>query len=512
MIRQQTIAANSSSENNGCRSEIHAGIRPRLTPDLPVVTTFASAIQYLTTLTNVETLRPSHVDKSTVFRLDRMTALVRALGDPQASFRSVHVAGSKGKGSVCEMTAAALAGCGFTVGVFTSPHLVDIRERIRINSEPIGQMPFARLISKVSTAAAGLPQRLGDVTAFEALTAAAFVYFAQEAVDVAVIEVGLGGTTDATNVITPVVSAITAIQMEHSQLLGPTLADIARHKAGIIKPGVPVVTVPQCEEVLAVFRESAALAAAPLRVLGADMEFSSRFESTPDLGPHMRVCLTGERGCFDHLAVPLLGEHQASNCGVALAILDSLRSSGMHISDADVAAGLRLTSRAGRLERIHDDPRIYVDGAHNPESIHALMKSLGAYITYDSVVVVFGCAADKDVAGMLAKLATGADKVFFTAAEGSDRAIDPRELQRKFSEVSTKMSQVTPTLKEAINAAARAVSKGDIVLVTGSFLLAGEAKRLFAGKAEREAKVEIAARAEVKARPADPPKPSKPQS
>jgi len=505
MTRRSTSDESAASENNALGGVAGAGagaMKSKRVLPMESITTFDSAIQFLATLTNVETARPSHIDREAVFRLDRMQALVQALGDPQNSFRSVHVAGSKGKGSVCEMTAAALGGCGYTVGVFTSPHLVDIRERIRIGADPIGQMPFARLISKVATAAATLPRKLGDVTAFEILTAASFVYFAQEAVDVAVIEVGLGGETDATNVITPVVSAIAAIQLEHTQLLGKTLGEIARHKAGIIKPGVPAVTFRQCEEVLDVFRARAAEVNAPLRVLGADAEFSSRFESSAALGPHTRICLSNERGNFEHIPVPLPGEHQAFNCGLTLAILDVLRGVGLHIADADVAAGLRKTLRNGRMERIHDAPRIYVDGAHNPESIHALVKSIGAHVRTDSMVVVFGCAADKDYFGMLTKIAIGADKIFFTKAEGSDRAMDPRDLHRRFSEVSGKMSQVVPTLKEAINAAAHAVAKGDIILVTGSFLLAGEAKRLFASKA----RAEIAARTEVKPRPTESPR------
>lgn len=489
-----------SENNDPPEGSDAASVRLRRAPTAEQITTFESAIRFLNTRTNVETVRPSHIDREAVFRLDRMRALVAALGNPQDSFRSVHVAGSKGKGSICEMTAASLAGCRFTVGVFTSPHLVDIRERIRIGVQPISAETFARLINRVSTAAAGLAKKFGEVTSFEILTAAAFVYFAEEAVDVAVIEVGLGGEHDATNVITPVVSAISAIQLEHTQLLGSTLEEIARAKAGIIKPGVPVVTFRQSDEILQVLRARAAEVSAPFKVIGAELEFSSRFESSTELGPHTRVCLSGEVGNFEHLPVPLPGEHQAFNCGLALAILDVLRKAGLHVTDAQVAAGLKTTPRNGRLELIHDQPRIYIDGAHNPESIQALVKSVGAHVRSDSMVVVFGCASDKDYVGMLTKLASGADKIFFTRAEGSDRAMDPRDLQRKFGELSGRMSQVLPTLKDAINAAVRAVAKGDIVLVTGSFLLAGEAKRLLDNKARRDAQLDVASRAEVKPR------------
>ncbi len=463
---------------------------------------FEAAVAFLAGRTNVELMRPSHVDQKAVFRLDRMRALVQALGNPQTSFRAVHVAGSKGKGSVCEMTAAALAGCRFTVGVFTSPHLVDVRERIRVGGETITPGAFARAVGRVAAAAEGLPAKFGEVTAFEALTAAAFVHFAQEAVDVAVIEVGMGGEHDATNVLVPVVCVLTAIQNEHAQLLGKTKREIARAKAGIMKPGVPAITLPQTEEVLTVFREHAAAVGTTVKTIGTEIEFSSRFESSTDEGPQNRVCLTGKHGSFEHLTVPLPGEHQSLNCGLALAVLDVLRGLGLPISDAQVAAGLRGTARNGRLELIHDQPRIFVDGAHNPESIQGLVKAAGAHIRYDSMVVVFGCAADKDYEGMLERLADGADKIFFTRSEGSERSVDPRDLHRKFAEISSRMSQVVPNLKDAINAASRAVSKGDIVLVTGSFLIAGEAKRLFAQRAARTAQAEVASRTEVKPRSA----------
>lgn len=467
---------------------------PAIGPGFEAFTDLDEATRYLYSRTNVEALSPKKVPAQ-VWKLDRMEALMEALDNPHRTFRSVHVAGSKGKGSVCEMTSAALVGCGLTTGLYTSPHICDIRERIRLNGQLVSERDFVSLVSQVALAAESIRRRFGPATFFELLTAAAFVHFAREAVDVAVIEVGLGGRLDSTNVVTPDVCAITAIQLEHTHVLGDTLDKIAREKAGIIKPGIPVLTIPQQKAaVLDTIKEVAAREGAPIAVVGQTVDFSSRFESTIQLGAHMRVSLSTPRVQFEHVAVPLKGEHQAMNCGLTLAILDRLKERGIAITERRAAAGLSQTTNPARMEQIYSQPRIVVDGAHNPESIHALMKSLGAHIKYDSLIVIFGCASDKDIAGMLSRLGTGADKIIFTKAEGNARAADPRELHRRFAETPGKMSQVAPSLKEAINIAAKAAQKDDLICVTGSFYLAGEAKKLMAAKKSSDATVRVPAK------------------
>ena len=437
---------------------------------------FTNAMRYLNERVNVERTSPTRVSPD-AFKLDRMAALLEALDNPQRDVKCVHIAGSKGKGSTVEMTASCLTACGYAVGVYTSPHLVDIRERIRINSEPISYPNFAKLCQKVATAAQNIKKDHGDPTFFEVVTAMGLCYFAEQAVDIAVIEVGLGGRLDATNLVQPEVTAITAIQLEHTQLLGDTVEKIAKEKAGIFKPGVTALTVPQTPGVMQVLREAAAAVGAPLEVLGEEIDFSYRFEASPEMGPHARVVLTTARSNFEHLPVPLKGEHQAPNCGLALAILDKLRDRGFETPERKVAEGLVKTPNHGRMELAWESPRILLDGAHTPDSIHCLMRAIGAHIKFDSMVAVFGCAADKDVKAMLQKLALGADKVIFTRAAGNARAVDPRELQRKFAEVSSKMSQTARTLPDALNIAVRAVSRDDLICVTGSFYLVGEAKK-----------------------------------
>lgn len=447
-----------------------------------------AAEKWLYERVNFERVRVPKADPE-VFKLDRMRALMSALGDPQGATTLIHIAGSKGKGSVCEMLASCLHANGYATGLYTSPHLVHVRERVRIGGDAIAPEAFARLLGSVRDAAEGLDPSLGAPTFFECVTALAFLHFAEQAVDAAVIEVGLGGRLDSTNIITPEVCGITAIQLEHTAILGDTVEKIAREKAGIMKAGAPCLTVPQAPGVIAVFEEVAAGVGAPLLVLGREVEFTRRFESAHAMGPHTRVCVTTGPLAFEHLPVPFEGEHQGENCALALAILQQLASRGFEIVERLVAQGLASAPRNGRLERVWDRPRVIIDGAHTGESVRCLINAIGAHIRSDSMVVIFGCAADKDIDAMLEQIGRGADKVIFTRAEGNPRAVDPRELARRFEEVHGKMSQVEPTLRDAINTAARAVHRDDLICITGSFHLAGEAKALFGAKTREPAGV-----------------------
>lgn len=457
------------------------------------IQTYAQATRFLFDRVNVEQLRPSRVEEG-VFKLDRMRLLMGALGHPERAVQMVHVAGSKGKGSVCEMTASCLAAAGYTVGLYTSPHLVDVRERIRINGRMITQAEFTRVMDRVAAAVARTPADLGPTTYFEVLTALAFLYFSEQAVDVGVIEVGLGGRLDSTNIITPEVTAITSISLEHTQFLGKTLGAIAREKAGIFKAGVPGLTIPQPPEVIGVLREVAQEAGAPLHVVGEDIEFTTRFQAggaapaaagggvgrAGVAGPRMVVGLATDRTLYEHIVVPFKGEHQAYNCGLSLAILDRLAERGFRVPEAAVVAGLAGADTSGRMEMAWESPRILLDGAHTAESLSALFRAIGAHIPCDSVVVIFGCAADKDLDALLREINLGADKVIFTRLD-NPRSADPNELHTRFADLSSKMSQVAGTFEEALAIALRAVQRDDLIVVTGSFYLVGEAKKRLAG-------------------------------
>lgn len=438
---------------------------------------YTRALRFLTTLSDYERLRIVRYNSQN-FDLDRMRALLKRIGNPHESFKSVHIAGTKGKGSTCAMIGSMLEAAGLKVGIYTSPHLVDIRERIVVNGQMIAQTDFARLVRQIEPIVARLKP---TPTYFDVLTAVAFKYFAEQKVDIAVVETGLGGRLDSTNVITPEVTAITNISKDHMAQLGPTIARIAEEKAGIFKPGIPAVTVVQDPDAEAVLKRVAEKVGAPLDIAGKTIEFSYRFESSRMQGPHNRVCLTTPNSRFEHLAVPLLGEHQAINCGLALSVIDRLKSRGFQISDARAMEGLAKTTMPGRMEMLSQTPRVIADGAHNAASIDALMRAIGQHIPYDSMVVIFGCCADKDVGGMLERIAAGADKVIFTRVDNI-RSADAAELSARYTEQYGKMAQIAPSLEDALAIANRAVTKEDLICITGSFYLVGEAKKLFMNK------------------------------
>ena len=443
----------------------------------PTHNSYAKSLRYLASLNDFERLRIVRYNSQN-FDLDRMRSLLKKLGNPQDQFKSVHIAGTKGKGSTCAMIASMLQACGYKVGLYTSPHLIDVRERITINGEMIHQSDFARIVKLAEPIVERMKPR---ATYFDVLTAVAFKYFAEHKVDIAIIETGLGGRLDSTNVIKPEVTGITSISKDHMAQLGSTIAKIAEEKGGIFKAGIPAISVQQDPDADAVLKRVAEKNGTVLEVTGQSIEFSYRFESSRMQGPHNRVCLTTANSKFEHLAVPLLGEHQAINCGLALSVIDRLKGRGFNISDAKAMEGLAKTSVPGRMEMLSQTPRVVCDAAHNAASLDAMLRAIGQHIPYDSMVIIFGCCGDKDVAGMLERIAGGADKVIFTRVNNI-RSADPSELAARYVELYGKMAQVAPTLEEALAIANRAVTKEDLITITGSFYLVGEAKKHFAAK------------------------------
>jgi dihydrofolate synthase/folylpolyglutamate synthase len=271
------------------------------------------------------------------------------------------------------------------------------------------------------------------------------------------------------------VIGITSISVDHQNLLGDSLGSIAKEKAGVMKKGVPVITVPQEPDAMRMLKRTATSVKAPLSVTGRDIDFSYRFESSREEGPHTRICVTTPHSKFEHLRVPLPGEHQALNCGLALAMLDKLKTQGYEIDDEKAIHGLKGVSLIGRMEIIYDDPRIIVDTAHNAASIRALIQAIGQHVPYDSMVVIFGCNNDKDVHGMLHQLQYGADKVIFTRSN-SPKAVFPQDLADMYTEICGKMCQTALSVAEALKIAKSAVSKEDLICITGSFYIVGQAK------------------------------------
>jgi dihydrofolate synthase/folylpolyglutamate synthase len=438
---------------------------------------YQEALAYLLEKTDYE--KEEHVRyNGSTFSLERMEKLLSLLGDPHTKINTVHIAGTKGKGSTATMLAKMLEANGYTVGLYTSPHVVHLHERIVINSRMISDAEMLAMMNRLYAPIEKLTKNGGAPTFFEIMTALAFTYFADRRIDIGVIETGLGGRLDSTNVIVPKVVGITSLSIDHKRQLGDTLDRIAMEKAGVFKRGVPVITVQQDPVALNVLKAQSLAVKAPLSITGTDIDFSYRFETSREHGPHTRICLSTATSKFEHLRVPLHGRHQAINCGLALALLDKLKTSGYEIDSEKSAEGLSSVILAGRMEMICRDPRVMIDGAHNAASIRALVHAIGQNIPYDSMVMIFGCNSDKDIPGMLAELQYGADKVIFTRSN-SLKAVSPQELADMYTELCGKMCQVANTLGEALQLARSAVGREDLICITGSFYLIGMAKSRF---------------------------------
>jgi dihydrofolate synthase/folylpolyglutamate synthase len=438
--------------------------------------TYREAMHYLFNRTDYEKQENLRYNVTT-FNLDRMKKLLTLLGNPHKKIRTVHIGGTKGKGSTATMLARMLESNGYRVGLYTSPHVVHLHERIEVNSKMITEPEMLQLMNRIYAPVEKLSKK-DPPTFFELMTALAFMYFMDRQVDIGIIETGLGGRLDSTNVIQPEVIGITSLSIDHQHQLGTTIDSIAREKAGIFKRGVPAVTVEQEPAAMHVLKSEAVAAKTPLSITGTDIDFSYRFETSREHGPHTRICLTTPTSKFEHLRVPLHGRHQAINCGLALAMLDKLKASGYEIDNGKATEGLRTVSLAGRMEIIYDDPRIIIDGAHNAASIRALIHAIGQNIPYDSMVVIFGCNSDKDIDGMLHELQYGADKAIFTRSN-SAKAISPQDLAERYTEICGKMCQTAVSLGEALQIARSAVGKEDLICITGSFYLIGQAKMRF---------------------------------
>jgi dihydrofolate synthase/folylpolyglutamate synthase len=437
--------------------------------------TIKQALEYLFSRTDYEKQTRLRYNVTT-FSLERMERLLSLLGNPHKKLATAHIAGTKGKGSTATMLARMLEANSYTVGLYTSPHVVDLHERIAINGKNITDSELLGLINRIYAPVEKMAK--DNPTFFEIFTAMAFMYFVDKKVDIAVIETGLGGRLDSTNVIEPAVVGITSISIDHQNLLGSTIDSIAREKAGVIKKGVPVISVPQDPAAMKELKKAATAAKAPFMVTGKDIDFSYRFESSREHGPHTRICLTTPTSKFEHLKVPLPGEHQAINCGLAIAMLDMLKAGGYKIDDNKAAEGLKNIQMPGRMEIISHDPRILIDAAHNAASIKALIAAIGQHIPYDSMIVIFGCGQDKDIRGMLEQLQYGADKMIFTRSN-SPKAVYPQDLADMYTEICGKMCQTAMSLGEALRIASSAISKEDLICITGSFYLVGQAKIMF---------------------------------
>ncbi len=406
--------------------------------------------------------------------LRRMERLAQLLGNPERRYRIVHVTGTNGKGSVSAMMAAALSRCGIATGLYTSPHLVSYTERMGINGRAISEADFARTLTRVRQAVETMTAAGEESpTQFEVLTAQAFLWFAEEKTEYAVVEVGLGGLLDSTNIIFPDLTIITNVTLEHADRCGGTLEGVARHKAGIIKEGVPVVTAARGMP-LNIIQQTAAQKHAPLYVAGED--FTSRFAGVAE--GKQRISFAWGKAGYDSTApyeVSLLGDHQRENAAVAIQAFRVLQAQDGRFTEAALREALRETVWPGRFEAMDiGRVRIRIDGAHNPAGIAALRTALDDYFPEDRRVFLLGILRDKDIDTMLRTLLRLEDRVMLTRPD-SERAADPRELATK---ATAQEVRVKANPEKALAEALTMVSEDSLLVVTGSLYLVGGIRAL----------------------------------
>lgn len=408
------------------------------------------------------------------WRLARVEELLAQLGDPHRAYPSVHIAGTKGKGSTTAMVAAILQAAGYRVGMYTSPHLHTFRERIRLDGEPIAEAELVALVEKIRPLMDARPQ----VSVFELITALAMWHFARQQVEIGVFEVGLGGRLDATNVLHPLVSLITSISIDHIGVLGTTLAQIAREKAGIIKAGVPVVSSPQRPSAMRVIRATAREREAPLVVGRHDWRWRDLGPS--DGGQRLAIYRAGSHRApeYPDLWLPLLGKFQLENACTAVAGIQALREQGIEIGDEAVRQGLRQVRWPGRLQVLSRDPLVVVDGAHNPYSISQMLASLPAYLDYMRIQLVFGAGHAHRPGALLELLLPQADKAYVAAAH-HPKSASPEMLRDLGQELGYAV-EICPSIEAALGMALEQAGPHDLVLATGSLFVVAEAMSAWA--------------------------------
>jgi dihydrofolate synthase/folylpolyglutamate synthase len=419
--------------------------------------------------------------------LENPKKLLTILNEPQKSFLSVHIAGTNGKGSTAAMISSILKESGFKVGLFTSPHLASFTERIRINNVPIPEREVIRLTAHIRKAIAA-----SDIkpTFFEFITAMAFYYFASEKIDWAVVEVGMGGRFDATNVLLPHVSVITNIGFDHREFLGETLSDIAFEKAGIIKNTVPVVTAAQHPEALKTVERIAKNCAAELHTCGKDfkgtlLHMDERHIVFDYITMNPSLVQNKYFRGYKKLFLPLTGKHQMYNASLAIRTCEILRQRGFSVGDDAVKNGLKKLTMEGRIECVSQTPSILIDSAHNPDAAQTLARAVKeVFSEHNKFITIIGVMNDKDIEGILKPLAQISDTFIFTKPKG-ERAASPEHLKEIMKQMIqnnrdlvTASLLTTKTVEEALTLAKNLQKKDHTILVTGSFYTTGEVKEI----------------------------------
>jgi dihydrofolate synthase/folylpolyglutamate synthase len=445
------------------------------------ILSYPDALDYLYGLANYERITLNSYSPATL-NLERVRDLLAALGNPHERYKTIHIAGTKGKGSTAAMMAQCLRQLGQRTGLYTSPHLTTFRERIQVNGEYIGREDVVRLTARLKALVESHP----GVTTFEAITAMGFAYFAEQNVDWAVVEVGLGGRLDATNVIVPQVSVITSLSFDHTNWLGNTLAEIAGEKAGIIKHGVPVVSHAQPQEAMAVIEHIAHEHNVPLVISGRHWRWTPGTVTLAKQSFQVKEVSrtrTNENPFVNDLEgwyeIQLLGKHQVDNATAVIATMDVLRSTNSGL-DSLIAArpirdALRMTTWPGRFEILRADPPLIADGAHNIDSVNKLAATLAEVFPGKRWVMVFGCYKDKDAEGMLKALGPRTTRWIMTQVDNS-RATPVERLIELARGLHLK-AEALPNVEDAMD---EVIKGNDAVCITGSVALTGAARAVWA--------------------------------
>ncbi len=399
--------------------------------------------------------------------LERMKKLAGALGHPEKSFRTIVVGGSSGKGSTVAMISSILTEAGYKTGRFTSPHLSSLTERIVMDRGEITESELAAVMQRTRKAIERMKENKGfeHPTFFEVITAAAFCYFQEKKADFAVLEVGLGGRLDATNITDPAISVITNISLEHTNILGRTIKEIAKEKAGIIHDRGTVITA-AAGDGLEVLREVCRQKEARLSEIGNHVRISNEGSG--------RLAIEGSWGRIEELMVPLSGIHQAENAACAIAAVQAIGG----IQEQAIRKGLAKTAWPGRMEMVQQTPRVMLDCAKDPYAMKRLRQSLDGF-SYDRLIVVLGISSDKDIRAMTEEIAPLAGEIIITRHNVMDRGAEPEEIARW---IRNRTPEIIPDVRKAVDRAVELAGEKDLVLVTGSVFTVAEARERWHGK------------------------------
>ncbi len=459
---------------------------------------YDQALDYIFSYTDYEKVPMPHALGS--YDLRRVEELLARLGNPHLKARSVHIAGTNGKGSTAAMIASVLTNSGYDTGLYTSPHLQTIRERFRVNESLITEEEFTVIVAKLKPEVEIVNQQAtyGELTTFELLTALAFTYFGMKGVDFQVLEVGLGGKFDATNVIQPEVCVITSISLDHTEILGNSVTEIAAEKAGIIKSGSTVVLSPQTEEVVRVIEEACHKRGAELITVGRDITWQSlgtrgeqQFLEVSGIQSESGIRSSCEKRSSYRISIPLLGGYQLENAATAVAALEVLALKGFNISRDSLISGLAQVCWPGRLQVLSRHPLLVVDGAHNPDAARRLKQSIAEYFKFKRAILIMGVSGDKDVSGVVSELRPLFDEVIITQSH-HPRAMGIVQLHAVFREHGVE-TQLAETVAGALSLAMNIAGTQDLICVAGSLFVVAEAIEWANrhGYSSRETKVKL---------------------